>query len=131
MCAHRLLTEAATHASAQSSNVDTYTLTTGRLVATVASLVALAGVVIGGLSLARSAGRIGRGTRRRGAIVALAAGLTGLALGGVVVAAAKGGPGTGYGVVGGFAALAIGLVAVILGGLAVARSRRLRRVSGG
>jgi uncharacterized protein DUF6223 len=129
MSVYRLLTSAAVYVPAQSSNVDTYTLTTGRLVATIAALVALAGVVIGGLSLARSAGRIGLGNGRTGAIVALVAGLVGLALGGVVVAAAKGGPGTGYGIVGGFAALAIGLVAAILGWLALARSRRTRQVS--
>ena len=69
----------------------------GRLVATVAALVGLAGVVIGGLALARSAGRIGTGNGRRGAIVALVAGLTGMVIGGLVVAAAEGGPGTGYG----------------------------------
>ena len=103
---------------------DAYTLTTGRLVSTVGALVALAGVVIGGLALARSTGRIGNGNGKRGAIVALVAGLTGIALGGFVVAAAEGGPGTGYGIVGGFAALVIGLIATVLGGLALARSRR-------
>jgi len=127
MSAHRRLVAAVTHVSAESSNVDAYALTTGRLVASVASLVALAGVVIGGLSLARSAGRIGHGDGKRGAVAALAAGLTGLVLGGVVVAAAKGGPGTGYGIVGGFAALVIGLIATVLGWLALARVRRSRR----
>jgi hypothetical protein len=117
-----LATPAAAHSSAQSAAVDAYTLTTGRLVGSVAALVALAGVVVGGLALARSAGRIGHG--QRGAIVALVAGLTGMVIGGLVVAAADGGPGTGYGIVGGFAALAIGLIATILGWLALARSRR-------
>jgi Family of unknown function (DUF6223) len=119
-----LATPAAAHISAQSAPVDAYTLTTGRLLGTVAALVALAGVVVGGLALARSAGRISNGNRKRGAIVALAAGLTGMVIGGLVVAAAEGGPGTGYGIVGGFAALAIGLIATILGWLALARSRR-------
>jgi hypothetical protein len=96
---------------------DTYGLTTGRLIGSVAALVALAGVIIG--ALARS-GRIGR----RGALVALAAGLAGMAGGGGVVAAAEGGPGTGYGIVGGFVALAIGLAAVVLGWLAQRRARR-------
>jgi len=105
----------------QQAAVSAYTLTPGRLVGTVAALVALAGVVIGGLALARS-GRIGNG--KRSAIVALVAGLTGIAVGGLVVAMAKGGPGTGYGVVGGYAALAVGLIATILGWLALARSRR-------
>ncbi|WP_344921232.1 DUF6223 family protein [Plantactinospora mayteni] len=104
---------------------DAYALTTGRLVSAVAALVALAGVVIGGLALARSSGRIGNGNGngKRGAIVALAAGLTGMVGGGFVVAAAEGGPGTGYGIVGGFAALVIGLIATVLGWLALARSR--------
>jgi hypothetical protein len=108
------------HASAP---VDAYTMTTGRLVGTVAALVALAGAVIGVLALARRpAGRLGRG--RRGAIVALVAGLIGIALGGWVVAVADGGPGTGAGIVGGFAALSIGLIAAALGWLALTRLRR-------
>jgi hypothetical protein len=117
-----LATPAAAHLSAQSAPVDASTLTTGRLLGTGAALVALAGVVVGGLALARPAGRIGNGSR--GAIVALVAGLTGMAIGGLVVAAAEGGPGTGYGIVGGFAALAIGLIATVLGWLALTRSRR-------
>lgn len=100
--------------------VDAYALTTGRLVSVIAALVALAGVVIGGLALARSTGR----TRKRWPVVALAAGLTGMLLGGLVVAAAEGGPGTGYGIVGGFVALAIGLIGTALGSLGLARSRR-------
>ncbi|GAA3774870.1 hypothetical protein GCM10022225_73390 [Plantactinospora mayteni] len=119
-----LATPSAAHASAQSAAVDAYTMTAGRLVGSVAALVALAGVVVGGLALARSAGRIGNGTGKRGAIVALAAGLTGMVGGGLVVAAAEGGPGTGYGIVGGFVALVIGLIATVLGWLALARSRR-------
>jgi hypothetical protein len=119
-----LATPAAAHVSAQSARVDAYTLTPGRLAGTVAALVALAGVVVGGLALARPAGRIGNGNGNRGAILALVAGLTGMVIGGLVVAAAEGGPGTGYGIVGGFAALAIGLIATVLGWLALARSRR-------
>jgi len=119
-----LATPVAAHVSAKSEAVDAYTLTPGRLVGTVAALVALAGVVIGGLALARSAGRTGNDDGRRGAIVALVAGLTGMVIGGLVVAAAEGGPGTGYGIVGGFAALVIGLIATVLGWLALARSRR-------
>lgn len=93
--------------------VSTYALTPGRLWSVLAALVGVAGVVAGGLALARG----------RGAVVALAAGIAAAVGGGVVVAAAKGGPGTGYGIVGGYAALVIGVVAVVLGGLAVARSR--------
>jgi hypothetical protein len=119
-----LASPATAHISAQSAPVDAYTLTPGRLLGTVAALVALAGVVVGGLALARPAGRIGNG--KRGAIVALVTGLAGMVIGGLVVAAAEGGPGTGYGIVGGFAALAIGLIATILGWLALGRSRRTR-----
>ncbi|MEQ4721510.1 DUF6223 family protein [Nonomuraea sp. B19D2] len=119
-----LATPAAAHVLVQPDPVSAYTLTSGRLWSLVAALLGLIGVVIGGLALARSAGRIGTGNGRRGAIVALAAGLAGLVIGGLVVAAADGGPGTGYGIVGGFIALAVGLIAMALGGLALARSRR-------
>lgn len=110
-----------THLLAQAAAVDAYAFTTGRLAGSVAALIGLAGVVIGGWALARAAGRLGGG--RRGAIVALVAGPVGLVLGGVVVATADGGPGTGGGIVGGFAALAFGLVATVLGRQARARSR--------
>ncbi|MEV7041764.1 DUF6223 family protein [Amycolatopsis sp. NPDC051061] len=103
MSVHHLLTTA------------TYAITPGRLVGSVAALVALAGVVIGLRALVRHG--------RQSAFAALFAGVAGMATGGAVVAAAEGGPGTGYGIVGGFAALAIGLVAAVLGGLALARSR--------
>ncbi|GAA3090230.1 DUF6223 family protein [Streptosporangium carneum] len=117
-----LATPAAAHVLAQP--VDAYTLTAGRLWSAVAALPGLAGVVVGGLALARSAGRIGRGTGRRGAVVALAAGLACTVVGGLVVAAADGGPGTGYGIVGGYVDLVVGPIAMVLGGLALARSRR-------
>jgi hypothetical protein len=104
--------------------VDAGSLTIRRLVATVAALVALTGVVVGGLALARSAGRVGTGSARLGGIVAGVAGLTGTVIGGLVVVAAEGGPGSGYGIVGGYAALVIGPVAMVLGALALARARR-------
>ncbi|MFJ9680354.1 DUF6223 family protein [Streptomyces sp. NPDC101194] len=110
--------------SAQSAAVDAYSLTAGRLVGTTAALVALAGVVIGGLALARSADRIGTVNRRSRPIVALVAGLTGMVIGAVNLAVADGGPGTGNGVVGGALALLLGLIAAVLGRLALARSRR-------
>jgi AcrR family transcriptional regulator len=98
--------------------VDTYAVTSGRIVGSVAALIALAGAVISGLALAR---------RRRPwqATVALLAGVTGMLLGGFVVATADGGPGTGNGIVGGYAALAIGLIATLLAGLSLIRSRRI------
>jgi hypothetical protein len=42
-------------------------------------------VVLGGLALARSAGRIGTGSGRGGAIVALVVGLIGMVLGGLAL----------------------------------------------
>ncbi|MEU0564432.1 DUF6223 family protein [Nonomuraea sp. NPDC005983] len=119
-----LATPAAADVLVQSAGVSAYTLTAGRLWSLVAALLGLVGVVIGGLALARSAGRIGTGNGRNGAVVALGAGLAGAVIGGLVVAAAEGGPGTGYGIVGGYVALVVGLIAMVLGGLALARSRR-------
>ncbi|MGW0591767.1 DUF6223 family protein [Streptosporangium sp. NPDC002607] len=119
-----LAAPAAAHVLVQPDPAGAYTLTAGRLWSLVAALLGLAGVVVGGLALARSAGRIGTGNGRRGAIVALVAGLAGAVVGGLVVAAADGGPGTGYGIVGGYVALVVGLIAVVLGGLALARSHR-------
>ncbi|MEV4176627.1 DUF6223 family protein [Nonomuraea sp. NPDC049709] len=116
-----LATPAAAHVVAQP--VGAYALTAGRLWSAVAALLGLAGVVVGGLALARSAGRIGnRGSR--GAVVALAAGLACTVIGGLVVAAAEGGPGTGYGIVGGYVDLVVGPIAMVAGALALARSRR-------
>ncbi|WP_246148932.1 DUF6223 family protein [Nonomuraea turkmeniaca] len=116
-----LATPAAAHVLVQP--IGAYTLTSGRFWSAAAALLGLAGAVIGGLALARSAGRIGNGGRR-GAIVALAAGLACAVIGGLVVAAAEGGPGTGYGIVGGYVDLVIGPIAMVVGGLALARSRR-------
>ncbi len=89
-----------------------------RLWAGAVAVLALVGVVIGGLAVARSLGR-------RGAIVALVAGLIAVVNGLLVVAVANGGPGSGNGVVGGAAALVLGLIAAVLGVLALARSRRI------
>lgn len=104
--------------------VGAYALTSDRLWATMSALLALASVVIGGLALARSAGIIGNGDGRRGAIVALVAGPIAGLIGGLLLATADGGPGTGNGVVGAGAALVLGLVAMAIGGLALTRSRR-------
>ena len=101
-----------------------YGLTPRRLWATTADVLALAGVVIGGLALARPASRFGTASGRLGAIVALVAGLVAVVNGGLNVAIANGGPGTGNGVVGGAAAFVLGLIALALSGLALARCRR-------
>ncbi|MER5501097.1 DUF6223 family protein [Streptomyces sp. NPDC002466] len=125
-----LAAPAAAHASAQPIAVDAHDLTTGRLVGTVAALVALAGVVIGVLALARSAGRIGNGNGKKGALVSLVAGLIGIVIGVVNLAVADGGPGTGNGVIGGALALLLGPIAAVLGRLARVRSRRTERLTG-
>ncbi|MEU8250291.1 DUF6223 family protein [Nonomuraea sp. NPDC048916] len=119
-----LAAPAAADVLVQPADVSSYDMTAGRLWSAVGAVLGIAGVVIGGLALARSAGRIGSGSGRRGAIVALVAGLAGAVIGGLVVAAAEGGPGTGYGIVGGFVALVVGLIGMLLGGLVLVRSRR-------
>jgi hypothetical protein len=102
-----------------------YGLTARRLWATSVVVLALVGVIIGWLALARPSSRFGTASGRLGAIVALVAGLVAAGNGGLVLAVATGGPGTGNGVVGGAAALVLGLIGTALGGLAVARSRRV------
>src|SRR5947208_820982 len=101
-----------------------YGLTLRRLWATAAAFLALAGVVIGGLALARPDSLFGTASGRLGVMAALVAGLIAAVNGGLNLAIATGGPGTGNGVVGGAAALVLGLAAVALGGLALSRSRR-------
>ena len=108
---------------AQPPTVGSFTLTTARFWATAAALLGLAGAIISGLALTRSARRIGNGGRR-GAIVAIAAGPIAAIGGGLTLAMADGGPGTGNGVVGGAVAVVLGLIAIVLGGLALPRSRR-------
>ncbi|WP_043632393.1 DUF6223 family protein [Nonomuraea candida] len=115
-----LATPAAAHALVQP--VGAYTLTSGRTWSLVAALLGLAGVIIGGLALARRAG-----AGRRKAVVALVAGPACAVIGGLVVAVADGGPGTGYGIVGGYLDLALGLLATALGALALARARRAQQ----
>jgi len=101
-----------------------YGLTARRLWATTVTLLALAGVLIGGLALARPSNRFGASSGRLGAVVALMAGIIAAVNGGLVLAVATGGPGSGNGVVGGAGALVLGLIALSLGGLALGRSRR-------
>ena len=118
---------AAAHVSVQQAAVDAYTLTADRLWATTVAVLALVGVVIGGLSLRRSAGRGGPGNATTGAIVALLGGLIALVNGGLNLAIAQGGPGSGNGVVGGAVALLVGMAGMAVGGLALVRSRRAAR----
>ena len=102
-----------------------YGLTPRRLWATAAMVMALVGVVIGGLALIRPGSRFGTAYGRRGAIVALVVGFIAALNGGLNLAVARGGPGTGNGVVGGAAAFVLGLIALAMGGLALARCRRI------
>ena len=114
-------------------SVDLYTthlgfavdFTAGRARSMVAAVVGLISLVIGGLALARSAGRIGNGNGRALAIVALAVGLIGVLLS-VVHLGSSTGFGTGGGRAGAIVALVLGLVGMTLGGLALARSRSTR-----
>nr|WP_296064303.1 DUF6223 family protein [uncultured Actinoplanes sp.] len=99
-------------------------LTTDRVVATAAALVALVSTLLGVLALVRSAGRQDARHRRVMPAAALAAAATGFVIGALVVATADGGPGTGNGVVGGWAAVVLGLAGAALGGLALRRSGR-------
>ncbi|GAA0734428.1 hypothetical protein Drose_34925 [Dactylosporangium roseum] len=96
-----------------------YELGTGRLVPTVAAVIGLAGLVIGGLALARP-GRTGTGR----AVLALAAGLLSALVGSVHGANAAGGLGTGNGLAGAVIAVVLGLAGVVVAGLALARARR-------
>ena len=88
----------------------------GRLIPSVAALVGLMGVVLGGVALGRSAGRIG--------IAAGVAGLISVIVGGLHAANSAGGIGTGNGLAGAIVAMVVGLISMVLGGLALARSRR-------
>jgi len=101
-----------------------YGLTARRFWATTAALLALVGVIIGGVALARPASRFGTASGRLGAIVGLVAGLIAGVNGGLNLAMANGGPGSGNGVVGAAVAFVLGLIAMALGGLALARCRR-------
>src|SRR5215475_4335197 len=101
-----------------------YGLTPRRLWATTAFALALVGMVINALALARPASRFGATSGRLGGIVALVAGLIAAVNGGLNLAIAKGGPGSGNGVIGGAAALVLGLIGMVIAGIILSRSRR-------
>ena len=113
----------ASHVSEQAATT-VHGATPRRLWATAVAVLGLISVVIGGLVLRRSSGRIGPGHASRGAIVALVGGLISAVNGGLNLVVATGGLGSGNGVVGGAAALLLGLIAMALGGLVLARTRR-------
>jgi hypothetical protein len=95
----------------------------GRLVPTVAAVVGLIGVVLGGLVLARTAGWLSTRSGRFGAISAGVAGLMSVVVGVVHTACSAGGFGTGNGLAGALAAIVLGLISLVLSGLAFSRSR--------
>src|SRR5262249_19181611 len=99
-------------------------LTPRRLWATTAAVLALVGVVTGGLALARSAGRIGTGNGRTGGIVALVAGGGGGGGGGVGVWWCRSGGGARRRGEGGGGGQVWGRDVRLLGGLARAPTRR-------
>ncbi len=101
-----------------------YGLTLRRLWASAAAGLAVFGLCIGGLALARPVGRFGTASGPLGALMGLVTGLLATINGGLNLAVANGGPGTGNGVIGGAAAFVLGLAAVVMGGLALVRSRR-------
>jgi hypothetical protein len=101
-------------------------ITNGRARALVAAVVGLLSLIVGGLALARSAGRMGSGNGRALAIVSMMLGLIGMVLSVVHLGSSTGGFGTGSGRAGAIVALVLGLVGMNLGGLALGRSRRSR-----
>jgi hypothetical protein len=96
----------------------------GRLLPTVAAVVGLVGVVLGGFALIR---RNAAGSGQLGAISASVAGLISLVVGGLHAANSAGGFGTGNGLAGAIVAIVLGVIGLALGGLALTRSRRLER----
>lgn len=106
--------------------VTVYGATLRRVWAAAAALLAVFGVVIGGIALVRPANRLASAPGRvKASTVALVAGLTALVNGGLNVATADGGPGTGNGVVAGAAAFVLGLIAVAIGGIDRTRGRHV------
>jgi hypothetical protein len=101
-----------------------YHVGSGRAVPSVAALVGLVSVIVGGLVTARSARGSGAGNRRTGAVWALVLGLISLLVGGLHTANSAGGFGTGNGLAGALVALVLGLVGMLLGSLALVRTRR-------
>ena len=99
-------------------------ITSGRARALVGVAVGLVSLVMGGVALLRSAGRLGKGTGRAGAAVALVLGLVALALSVIHLSSTTGGFGTGGGRAGAIVALVLALIGGGLGGLALSRSRR-------
>ena len=112
----------------QGIGVLTAAIGAGRLVPTAAAAVGLMSVIVGGLTLARSARRNGSRPRRIGAVVALVTGVISVMIGGLHAANSAGGFGTGNGLAGAIVALVLGLIGMSLGAPAVARPRAARSI---
>lgn len=97
-------------------------ISAGRVGSILASLMALAGIAIGGLALSRS-----RGERIAdllgGGATSVALGAAALAIGGLVVATSDPELGNGSGRGGAYVAIVLGIVAAAVGGVARARRR--------
>ena len=106
---------------ASASAADGTGIGSGRLVPSVAAVVGIIGMIVGGLALGRADS--GTGDGRRAAIVAGAAGLISAAVGGLHAANSAGGFGTGNGLAGAIVAMVVGLIGIILSALALARFR--------
>src|SRR5687767_14849431 len=76
-----LTAPAAADVSVEPAAVSVYTMSPGRIAASMAAVVALVGAVVAGLALARSGRVIGTANGRRGAIVALVLGPIGVVIG--------------------------------------------------
>src|SRR5258708_11364897 len=107
----------AAHVS-EPASITVYGVTARRLWATTVAMVALVGVAIGGLALARPASRFGTDSGRLGAIVVFVAALIAVSNGWLNFALAQERPGTGTGVLGGAAAFVFGVIALGLRRLA-------------
>jgi hypothetical protein len=94
-------------------------ITSGRARSLVGAVVGLISLVVGGLALARSAGRAG-------AIMALVLGLLGIILSVVHLSTFTGGFGTGSGRAGAIVALVLSLIGTSLGGISLSRARRVQ-----
>jgi hypothetical protein len=97
----------------------------GRLVPTIAAVLGLIGVVVGGYALARSMRRNGTGSARIDAGLGGLLALISLAVGVLHSSNVAGGFGTGNGLAGAIAAVVLGLIGLSLASLALAYHRLL------
>lgn len=98
-------------------------ITPGRAEALVPAVIALIGIIIGFMALARVKRNNPLG--RPMAIIALGLGLISIVLSGLHLARATGAIGTGSGRLGAIVALVLGVIGAVVGWLALARLRRM------